>query len=90
MEDANGTRSWFVEGKRHRLDGPAIEGADGTRRWYVEGKRHRLDGPALEWADGTRRWYVEGAELTEAEWNLQAPAKTIVIDGVEYLLTRKL
>ncbi len=29
--------TWKVEGKRHRLDGPAIEDSDGYKAYYVEG-----------------------------------------------------
>ena len=49
-----------LNGKPHRLDGPAIEYSNGDKEWYVEGKLHRLDGPAVELADGTKEWYVEG------------------------------
>jgi hypothetical protein len=39
-EGADGSRSWWVDGKLHRVDGgPAVEWADGTRSWYVDGKR---------------------------------------------------
>jgi len=57
---SNGNREWFVNGLRHREDGPAIEFADGRRYWYINGLRHREDGPAVEYADGTRGWYVNG------------------------------
>ena len=60
----NNDKEWFVEGKYHRLDGPACECADGSKFWYVEGKRHRLDGPAIEWADGSKFWFVESKVLT--------------------------
>ena len=33
----HGTRQWFVNGKLHREDGPAVEYASGTRQWYVNG-----------------------------------------------------
>jgi hypothetical protein len=33
----NGARWWFLNGKRHREDGPAIEYADGSRYWYLNG-----------------------------------------------------
>jgi hypothetical protein len=56
------SKAWYVEGKRHRLDGPAIEWANGSKYWYVEGKWHRLDGPAIEWANGDKFWYVEGKQ----------------------------
>jgi len=33
--DVFGTRDWFLNGQRHREDGPAIEYADGSRAWYL-------------------------------------------------------
>ena len=35
----NGTKSWFVDGKHHRIDGPAIENSDGSKYWCVDGKQ---------------------------------------------------
>jgi hypothetical protein len=35
---ANGTQEWWVNGKWHRLDGPAIIWADGTQEWWVNDK----------------------------------------------------
>ena len=61
-------RSWYQNGKPHRLDGPAIEHADGSKFWYQNGKYHRLDGPAIEWADGSKFWYIEGVKYSEAEF----------------------
>jgi len=54
----NGDRGWYLDGKLHREDGPAVERADGTREWYVNGNLHREDGPAVECADGSRYWYL--------------------------------
>jgi hypothetical protein len=51
---------WFLNGKLHREDGPAVEWADGSRYWYLNDKRHRTDGPARECADGDRYWYLNG------------------------------
>lgn len=51
---------WHQNGKRHRLDGPALEYADGERLWYNDGKLHRIDGPAIEHANGGRSWYQNG------------------------------
>jgi hypothetical protein len=56
---ADGTEEWWVNGRHHRDDGPAIIGNE-SRRWCQDGKFHRLDGPAIEWADGTEEWWVEG------------------------------
>ena len=33
---ADGTQEWWVDDKRHRIDGPAIIHADGTQVWYVK------------------------------------------------------
>ena len=43
--------SWWVNGQRHRLDGPAWvryydNGQVASEEWLVDGKNHRLDGPA--------------------------------------------
>lgn len=30
---------WFLNGKNHREDGPAIERFDGNHEWWKDGKR---------------------------------------------------
>ena len=50
VECANGDKSWYLNGKLHREDGPAIERANGDKSWYLNGKLHREDGPAVECA----------------------------------------
>ena len=65
----NGTRHWYLNDKRHREDGPAIEYSNGDRYWYLNDKLHREDGPAVEYADGDKFWYINGKELTEEEYN---------------------
>jgi hypothetical protein len=47
---------WTLNGKLHRLDGPAIERADGARAWYINGKRHRISGPAVIGHNGYEMW----------------------------------
>jgi hypothetical protein len=56
----DGTHEWYLNGKLHRQDGPAVERPDGYREWYLNGKRHRQDGPAIEWPDGTCVWWLKG------------------------------
>lgn len=56
----NGYKTWYLNGKRHREDGPAVEDADGSKKWYLKGKLHRESGPAVEYADGTKHWYLNG------------------------------
>ena len=37
---------WLVNGKHHRIDGPAIYD-NANEEWWVDGKRHRIGGPAV-------------------------------------------
>ena len=60
---------WFLDGKKHRTDGPACEWADGTRSWWLNGLRHRTDGPAVECADGDREWWLNGKRHTEEDFD---------------------
>jgi len=63
----NGDKSWYLNGKLHREDGPAAEYADGSKFWYLNDKIHREDGPAREWASGSKSWYLNGKRVTEEE-----------------------
>lgn len=56
----SGTKEWYLDGKPHREDGPAVEWADGTKFWYLNGKRHREDGPAVILANGCKEWFLNG------------------------------
>jgi hypothetical protein len=56
----NGTKSWWLNGKLHRTDGPAFEGADGSKEWWLNGELHRSDGPAVEMANGRKEWWLNG------------------------------
>jgi hypothetical protein len=60
IQNLDGDKQWFLNGKRHREDGPAVEWANGDKVWYLAGKRHREDGPAIERARGTKEWYLDG------------------------------
>ena len=86
----NGDKWWYLNGKRHREDGPAFEGASGSKDWYLNGKRHREDGPAIEWADGSKAWYLNGVHLTETEFknrmNKPCSGKVVEVEGVKYKL----
>jgi hypothetical protein len=35
----NGSKSWHLNGKCHREDGPAIEWANGYKAWYLNDKK---------------------------------------------------
>jgi len=34
----SGAKFWYLNGKQHREDGPAVEYADGSKFWYLNGK----------------------------------------------------
>lgn len=83
----NGDKSWYLNGKRHREDGPAVEWANGDKLWCLHGKFHREDGPAVEWANGYKAWYLndnrhrdDGPAIEEAngykEWYLNGKEST--------------
>jgi hypothetical protein len=64
-------RGWFLNGEKHRLEGPAIEGLDVShtpKEWWVYGKLHRLDGPAIEWSDNGKSWWVDGIPVNEEDY----------------------
>ncbi len=84
---------WYLTGKLHREDGPAIERADGYKAWYLNGNRHRVDGPAIECAGGSKSWYLNGIQYSEADWkkeiaklNNSCNGRIIEIDGKKYKL----
>ena len=39
----NGDKYWFLNNKRHRDDGPAVEMANGNKEWYLEGVEYSED-----------------------------------------------
>ncbi len=60
VEYIDGTKEWFLNGKLHRTDGPAIEWHDGEKAWWLNGKLHRIDGPAIEFPNGSKQWWLNG------------------------------
>ena len=62
-----GTFYW-VNGKRHREDGPAEEYFNGTKFWYINDELHRLDGPAIEYSYGDKHYRIEGEIYTKDEF----------------------
>ena len=81
--DNDGTNRWYLNGKLHREDGPAIENVvEGNNFWYLNGQLHREDGPAIEDLDGNKAWYLNGKLVSEQDvLNL---SQTLEIEGVKY------
>ena len=62
-------KSWVINGKNHREDGPAIEYSDGYQEWFINGKRHCLDGPAfIDQTGGNKEYYINGKELSKSQF----------------------
>ena len=86
-----GSKYWYLNGKLHREDGPAIDWAYGTKEWYLNGKLHREDGPAIEYDNGFKYWYLNGKELTGSQHKAATSKSTcegkiVEIDGKKYQL----
>jgi hypothetical protein len=50
------TKHWYLNGKFHREDGPALGHTNGSEEWYLNGKLHREDGPAVKHDNGAKEW----------------------------------
>ena len=68
---------WYLNGKRHREDGPALQyfHSNGQKRyeyWYLRGKFHREDGPALQtWLKNGEKiygWFLNNKGYSREEW----------------------
>jgi len=66
--DDYGNKMWYLNGKLHREDGPAVEWVTGGKQWWLNGKLHREDGPAVERANGDKDWWFNGRYLTREAW----------------------
>ena len=88
----NGTKRWYQNDKRHRVDGPAIECVNGDKSWYQNGELHRVNGPAIECADGYKAWYLEGIHYPEEDYlkltTTSCQGKMVEVDGVKYKLEK--
>ena len=59
ITDENGTKYWYLNGKLHREDRPAVEYANGAKYWYINGKKYTFS----EWCELTDKSYEEKCEL---------------------------
>jgi len=64
-------KTWAINGKYHREDGPAIDcPSRGYKQYLINGKLHREDGPAVVYtADIKKQYYwLDGKHLNEREF----------------------
>ena len=82
--DNDGSKFWYLNGKQHREDGPAVEYPAGDKHWFLNGKRHREDGPAVETCSGAKFWFLNGQEYTEETFLKKTqPVKEMTIEDIE-------
>ena len=91
-------QEWRVNGKYHRVDGPAWieyipDGSIWCEQYYIEGKYHREDGPACITRndDGSiwrEAYYIEGKHLSNEVFlkRTSCSGKIVEIDGKKYRL----
>jgi hypothetical protein len=61
----NNVKMWFVDGLRHREDGPALITSIGEI-WYTNGLLHRLSGPAYTQRETNQvQYYIYGRQLSK-------------------------
>jgi hypothetical protein len=59
----NGEKQWWLNGKCHREEGPAVVCPNGEKQWWLNGLIHRENGPAMVWANGREYWFLNGKEV---------------------------
>ena len=70
----DGSKYWYLNGKLHREDGPAVEHADGDKSWWLDGRRYTKSDHKAEVARRHNEFYT-------------CDGKTVTIDGKKYTLT---
>lgn len=56
----DGTKTWGLDGKIHRRDGPAIESPSGLKMWFINDECHRENAPAVIYSSGRVVWFKHG------------------------------
>ena len=65
INHGNRVKMWFVDGLRHREDGPAHITNIGEI-WYTKGLLHRLAGPAFTQREiNVEKYYIHGRQLSK-------------------------
>lgn len=60
-------KTYFQNGQKHRLRGPAEIHPDGTKIWFKNGVKHRVGGPAVENSDGTFEYWENGKLISKGK-----------------------
>jgi len=64
-------KEWFLNGKRHKEDDPAMTNESGSwKEWWIHGKQHREDGPAI--INGYIELHLlDGKHYTKRNWIIE-------------------
>lgn len=60
----NDHQVWYVDGLKHRVNGPAFINDVNDAEWFFEGKKHRIGGPACfceRW--NIIEWWINDKEI---------------------------
>jgi len=60
ITDEYGDQYWYLDGKRHKEDGPVIIRSDGTQVWCINNQIYREHSPAMICANGYQVWFTHG------------------------------
>jgi hypothetical protein len=84
---------YFFHGKRHRINGPAIEWDNGDYEYWVKGRHHRINGPAVK-TQNREEWKINGQlhrldgpaviYFTRKEWRLNGLLHRIDGPAIEW------
>jgi hypothetical protein len=58
-----GSKEYYINGHRHRLEGPAIVYTDEYIAYYVDGLLHRLNGPSIVDSYGNEQYWQNGKRI---------------------------
>jgi len=62
--DRFGIQSWRLNGKRHRIGGPAAIGIKGSRYYYHNGFIYKIiSGHSIQWADSSKQRFESELRL---------------------------
>ena len=56
-------KKYYLNGKLHREDGPAVEYTNRYKFYYLNGELHRENGPAIEYANGDKEYWINGNKI---------------------------
>ena len=63
VEFSSGEKRWYLNGKLHNDQGPAVVYPNGEKRWFLNGELHNDHGPGVIYPNGEKRWFLNGKEV---------------------------